>query len=239
MTFLEVEAEKDFGNFKLDVNFGMGRGYCVVLGPTGAGKSLLLELIAGIVRPDRGKIVIDGEDVTDLPPEDRNVGFVPQDYALFPHMNVYKNIAYGLRVRGIRDSGIVTKIAGKLGISHLLSRKPATLSGGERQRVALARVLVVQPKLILLDEPLSAVDLRTKERLMHELRRVHEEFDVPVIHVTHSFIEAATLADEIAVMMNGRVVRKGKARDVLSSPGEVADFLDVRELFGRILEVIG
>ncbi len=238
MAFLEVEAEKNFGNFKLDVNFEMGRGYCVVLGPTGAGKSLLLELIAGIVRPDRGKIVIDGEDVTNLPPEDRNIGFVPQDYALFPHMNVYKNIAYGLRARGIRDSGIVTEIAGKLGISHLLSRKPATLSGGEKQRVALARALVVQPKLILLDEPLSAVDLKTKERLMYELRRVHEEFDMPVIHVTHSFIEAATLADEIAVMMNGRVVRKGKARDVLSSPGEVADFLDVRGLFGRILEVI-
>jgi molybdate/tungstate transport system ATP-binding protein len=236
--FLEVDAEKDFGNFKLDVDFCMSKGYCVILGPTGAGKSLLLELIAGIMKPDKGRVIMDGNDITELPPEKREIGFVPQDYALFPHMNVYKNIAYGLRVRGVKDDGNVKEIAKKLGISHLLDRKPATLSGGEKQRVALARALVIQPKLILLDEPLSAVDLRTKERLMSELRKVHDEFGIPVVHVTHSLVEAAMLADEIAIMMQGRIVEKGEAKKVLStSTGDVADFLAVKGLFNKLLEV--
>nr|WP_232215794.1 ATP-binding cassette domain-containing protein [Archaeoglobus veneficus] len=241
-TFLEVNAEKDFGNFKLDAEFSMDRGYCVVLGPTGAGKSLLLEIIAGILMPDRGKVIIDCEDVTGLPPERRGIGFVPQDYALFPHMSVYGNIAYGLKARGADKSDIrsaVEEIAENLGISHLLDRKPATLSGGEKQRVALARALVIQPKLILLDEPLAAVDLRTKEKLMNELKFVHREFGIPVIHVTHSLIEAATLADEIAVMMNGRIVEKGDAKKVLSSPSkEVADFLAVKGLFKKLLDIL-
>jgi molybdate/tungstate transport system ATP-binding protein len=235
-TFLEVNAEKDFGSFKLDVDFSTGRGYCVILGPTGAGKSLLLELIAGIVKPDRGSVRMDGRDITDVPPEKRGIGFVPQDYALFPHMSVYKNIAYGLRARGVKDGEKVEEIARKFGISHLLDRKPTTLSGGEKQRVALARALVIQPKLVLLDEPLSAVDLRTKERLMGELKRINEEFGIPVIHVTHSLIEAAMLADEIAVMMDGRIVEKGEVKEVLRSP-KVAEFLDVRGMFKRLVDV--
>ena len=235
--FLEVSAEKNLGSFRLDVEFSMSRSYCVVLGPTGAGKSLLLELIAGILKPDKGRILIDGKDVTNLPPEKRNIGFVPQDYALFPHMSVYKNIAYGLR-RDKKGKRKVEEIAEKLGISHILDRKPTTLSGGERQRVALARALIIQPKLILLDEPLSAVDLRTKEKLMEELKLVHSEFEIPIVHVTHSLIEAVTLANEVAIMMDGKIIEKGKTKDVFSSQvQEVADFLAVKGLFKKLSDV--
>ena len=238
MSFLVMKAEKKFRNFKLNVNFSMDNCYCVVLGPTGAGKSLLLETIAGILKPDKGKIVIDGEDVTKLPPEKRKIGFVPQDYALFPHMNVYKNIAYGIKDKEEKRKK-VEEIAEKLGIFNLLDRKPATLSGGEKQRVALARALVIQPKLILLDEPLSAVDLRTKERLMNELKFVHSEFKIPIIHVTHSLIEAVMLADEIAIMMDGKIVEKGEAKKILSSPSkDVADFLAVSNLFKKLNEIL-
>ena len=236
--FLEVSAEKNLGSFRLDVEFSMSRSYCVVLGPTGAGKSLLLELIAGILKPDKGRILIDGKDVTNFPPEKRNIGFVPQDYALFPHMSVYKNIAYGLRrdKKGKRKK--VEEIAEKLGISHILDRKPTTLSGGERQRVALARALIIQPKLILLDEPLSAVDLRTKEKLMEELKLVQSEFEIPIVHVTHSLIEAVTLANEVAIMMDGKIIEKGKTKDVFSSQvQEVADFLAVKGLFKKLSDV--
>ncbi len=214
--FLEVNAEKNLENFRLEVNFSMGRGYCVILGPTGAGKSLLLEIIAGIVKPDKGRVSMDGKDITDLPPEKRGIGFVPQDCALFPHMNVRKNIAYGLRhEKGHEKDKKVKEIAEKLGILHLLDRKPATLSGGEMQRVALARALVIKPKLILLDEPLSAVDLGTKKKLINELKYVRSEFGIPIAHVTHDILEAAMLAEEMAVVMNGRIVKSGRAEDVL------------------------
>ncbi|WP_456467870.1 ATP-binding cassette domain-containing protein [Archaeoglobus sp.] len=237
---LKVRAEKKLGKFSLDVDFSMEGGYCVVLGPTGAGKSLFLELIAGIIRPDRGWVKINGQDVTKLPPERRGVGFVPQDYALFPHMNVYRNIAYGLRglEKGEMDRR-VKEVAKKLGISHLLDRNPRTLSGGEKQRVALARALVIQPRIMLLDEPLSAVDLRTKEKLMDELKFVQSEFEVPVLHVTHDLIEAALLADEIAVMMDGRIVERGELRKLFSSKNEkVAEFLSARNLFEKLSSLL-
>lgn len=238
--FLKVKAEKKLGKFRLNAEFEMDRGYCVILGPTGAGKSVFLELIAGIIRPDRGEIRINGRDITALPPEKRNIGFVPQDYALFPHLNIYKNIAYGLRnIEKSEKDRRVREIAEKFGISHLLHRKPATLSGGERQRVALARALVVQPKLLLLDEPLSAVDLRTKEMLMDELKFVQREFNVPVLHVTHDLMEAMLLADEIAVMLNGRIVEKGGVKDVFSSKNEeVSEFLSAKDLLRRALEIL-
>jgi len=234
--FLEVNAEKNLGSFRLNVEFSMGRGYCVILGPTGAGKSLLLELIAGIVKPDRGRVVMDGEDITEIPPEKRGIGFVPQDYALFPHMNVRKNIAYGLRhEKGHKKDKRVKEIAEKLGISHLLDREPATLSGGERQRVALARALVIKPKLILLDEPLSAVDLGTKEKLINELKYIHSEFEIPIVHVTHDVIEAAMLAEEMAVVMDGRIIKAGGVEDILH--GRATEFRD-GSLFKTFLEIM-
>ncbi len=230
---LEVEVFKKLGNFTLNAKLEVEKSYCVILGPTGAGKSLLLEAVVGILKPDRGYVRIYGEDVTDLPPESREVGFVPQDYALFPNMSVYGNIAYGLKARGakgVREK--VEEIAEKLAISHLLDRKPATLSGGEKQRVALARALVVKPKLIVLDEPLSSVDLKTKEKLMDFLKYVHSEFKIPVLHVTHSLVETVTLAEEVAVMRDGRIIKKmdkiadeGKLRSVQQMLEFIVDFL--------------
>lgn len=242
MKVLELQGiSKKLGKFMLaDVSLGVGSEYFVLLGPTGAGKSVLLEIIAGLLLPEEGRIVLNDADITSTPPEKRKIGFVPQDYALFPHLSVLKNIEYGLRMRGIRDSTEIFEVSKKLGIKHLLDRKPLTLSGGEKQRVALARALVIQPELMLLDEPLSAVDLKTKEMLMKELRRVHEEFDIPVIHVTHSFIEAAMLADRIAVMMDGRIMEEGVAKKLFTDAEnkKVAEFLGVKSIFENLMNLL-
>ena len=174
-----------------------------IVGPTGSGKSLLLETIAGVYIPDSGKITLMGKDITFTPPEKRGVGMVYQDCALFPHMSVYDNIAYGLRMRGsknVRDE--VLKLAEMLEIEHLLDRKPSTLSGGEKQRVAIARALAVKPKLMLLDEPFSALDAETRIRLRKEIFRVLK--NVTVLHVTHIEDDAEN-ADRIARMKNGRL----------------------------------
>ncbi len=157
----------DLGGFKLrDVTFSVDKcDYVCIIGPTGVGKSILLETIAGLYNPKKGRILLDGEDITHLPPERKHVGVVYQDYALFPHMTVFNNIAYGLRKK-IKDKNIVKqevkRIAELLEIDHLLHRKPGTLSGDEQQRVALARALIVRPKLLLMDEPFSALDVRQR-----------------------------------------------------------------------------
>ncbi len=174
-----------------------------IVGPTGSGKSLLLETIAGVYIPDSGKITLMGKDITFAPPEKRGVGMVYQDCALFPHMSVYDNIAYGLRMRGsknVRDE--VLKLAEMLEIEHLLDRKPSTLSGGEKQRVAIARALAVKPKLMLLDEPFSSLDAETRIRLRKEIFRVLK--NVTVLHVTHIEDDAEN-ADRIARMKDGRL----------------------------------
>ncbi|HID43588.1 MAG TPA: ATP-binding cassette domain-containing protein [Archaeoglobaceae archaeon] len=242
MKVLELQSiSKKFGKFRINnINLVVGKKYFVLLGPTGAGKSVLLEIIAGLLTPDRGKIRLNDVDITLTPPEKRKIGFVPQDYALFPHLSVFKNIEYGLRIKGVKDTDMVVKLSEKLGIKHLLDRKTTNLSGGEKQRVALARALIIQPELILLDEPFSAVDLRTKEMLMNELKRVHAEFDVPVIHVTHSFIEATMLADRVAVMMNGEIVEEGAVKDLFTKARskEVADFVGVKNLFKNLLNLL-
>ncbi|MBO8181776.1 MAG: ATP-binding cassette domain-containing protein [Archaeoglobus sp.] len=237
MSILEVKkVSKKFGKFSLtEISLEIEKEYFVLLGPTGAGKSVLLEIIAGILTPDKGEIILNGRDITHLPPEKRRIGLVPQDYALFPHLNVFKNIEYGLKARRIRDSSRVYDLAEKLHIEHLLGRNPTSLSGGERQRVALARALAVEPELLLLDEPLSAVDLKTKEMLMEELRRVHFEFGIPIIHVTHSFIEAVLLAKKVAVIMGGRIMHVSEVKDLFSARNkEVAEFVAVGDLFEKM-----
>lgn len=241
-TVLEVQnISKRLGNFQLNnVSLEIGNEYFVLLGPTGAGKSVLIEIIAGMFSPDKGRITINGVNATRLLPEKRRIGFVPQDYALFPHLNVFKNIEYGLRVKGEKNSSRLEELSRTLGIEHLLYRDPTTLSGGEKQRVALARALIVQPQLILLDEPLSAVDLRTKEKLMDELRKVHAEFAVPILHVTHSFIEAAALSDRVAVMMEGEIKQVGEIKQLFSHARDeqVADFVGVKGLFEKLLNYL-
>jgi molybdopterin-binding protein len=221
--------------------------YFVVLGPTGAGKTVLLETIAGLFQPHRGRVIVDGQDVTHTPPEHRGIGFVYQDYALFPHLDVAENIAFGLRLRDLKGAGDlggldiqqhVEEIGRLLSIDHLLRRSPKTLSGGEQQRVALARALVVRPRLLLLDEPLGALDPETREGLQRELARVHRELVTTTLHVTHDFEEAVTLGDRIAVVHDGRIVQVGPPEEIFRRPADafVARFVGARNIFqGRVV----
>ncbi len=183
--------------------------YFVLLGPSGVGKTLLIHAIAGFIKPKSGRIVVDGTDVTHVPPEQRGIAIVPQNYALFPHMTVFDNIAYGLRARGLPRHVIeerVHRIAQILEIEGLLDRYPHQLSGGEQQRVALARALVIEPKLLLLDEPLSALDPRLRASSRRFLKDLHRRLRFTAIHVTHSLSEALYLADRIGYMERGTLV---------------------------------
>ena len=222
---------KEFALKGIDLEVQDGE-YFVILGPTGAGKTLLLELIAGFHAPDCGEIFINEKNVTGLPPEKRNIGFVYQDYSLFPHLDVRKNIEFGLRMRGIRDGSRVERMAENLNISHLLHRYPLTLSGGEQQRVALARVLLIEPDVLLLDEPLSALDPGTQDSTRRLLKKIHNMSDLMVIHVTHNQTEAQILADRIAVMMDGRIVQVAAANDVFDRPlnDRIAHFMGVENV---------
>ncbi len=214
--------------------------YFVILGPTGGGKTVLMETIAGLHRPRRGQVLLDGVDVTRKPPEGRDVGFVYQDYALFPHMSVAENIGFGLRLRRVRGEKLRERVAAMarlLGIGHLLPRRPLTLSGGEQQRVALARALVVEPRLLLMDEPLSALDPGTREGVQRELARLHAQLGTTTIHVTHDFEEAVALGDRVAVLSGGRIVQVGTPEEIFRRPASefVARFVGVRNVFwGRL-----
>ncbi len=211
------------GGFSLGpLSLEIGKGeYFVVLGPSGAGKTVLLEIMAGLRRPKSGEVWINGTDATQLSPEKRKVGYVPQDYVLFPFLNVYDNIAFGLRevnCPGLPVDENLRRMAQLLGISHLLARSVRTLSGGEKQRISLARALVLAPKVLLLDEPLSNLDLKTARYLRVELKRVHHELGVTVVHVTHNQSEAEELADRIGVLNLGRMEQVGKPAEVFFFP---------------------
>ncbi|MFA4646389.1 tungstate ABC transporter ATP-binding protein WtpC [Pyrococcus kukulkanii] len=249
---LKVEGvSKDWKEFKLrDVTFDVKeKEHFIILGPSGAGKTVLLEIIAGIIEPDKGKIYLNGEDITDYPPEKRGLAYIPQNYALFPNMTVYDNIAFGLKIRKTPKAEIekkVREIAEVLGIKHLLHRKPKTLSGGEQQRVAIARALVIEPELILMDEPFANLDVQTRSRLIREMKRWRKELGFTALHVTHSFEEAVSLGDRVGVMLSGRLVQVGEVSEVFSRPKseEVARFLGFENIIegeanGRFLEVDG
>ena len=211
--------------------------YFVILGPTGSGKTLLLELIAGIYTPQAGTISLGGDDVTQLPPERRNVGFLYQDYNLFPHYDVRKNIGYGLDVRGTpkdeRDAR-VAELIDTLSIRHLEHRDVETLSGGEQQKVGLARALAPRPNILLLDEPFSALDESTKSGLMAEMRSVHNRERVTIVHVTHSQEEAMVMADRIGIMMGGRIIQVGTPEEIFYKPQsiDVAAFVKIENIWG-------
>ena len=190
-----------------------------VLGRTGAGKTLLLESAAGFYPPESGNILLYGTPVRDIPLTERRIGFVYQDYALFPHMNVEGNIAYGLRVRHTPrtvQEEKVRSIAALLGIEHVLKNYPQTLSGGERQRVALARALVLRPRLLLLDEPFSSLDPSTKKKLYEEVRSIPQKFDCAVLFVTHDFREAQMLASRIGIMDHGNMLCIRRSEDLFA-----------------------
>ena len=233
---------KDLGEFFLrDVTLDIKEGeYFVILGPTGAGKTILLESIAGIYRPDSGRIFLSDSDITDVPPWERNIGMVYQDYILFPFLTVAENIGFGLKSRKIGKGEIkrkVDELAKLLGVSHLSHRYPATLSGGEQQKVAIARAIAIEPRVLLLDEPLSALDSRTRDYLREELKRVKEEFGITMVHVTHDQTEALVLADRIAVMMQGRIMQVGTPHEIFNKPrnNDLADFVGVENIWGGIV----
>jgi len=229
---------RTWGAFRLQgVSLTVSAGeYLVILGPCGSGKTLLLETIAGLHEPESGTILIEGKDVTRLPPERRRVGLVYQQYALFPHLSVRSNIAYGLRYRGLSRAERrrrTDEMIDLFEIPYLANRRtPRGLSGGEAQKIALARALAVDPAVLLLDEPFSSLDQQVRRRLMATLPDIIRSRNVPVIHVTHDYTEAAALADRIAVMHRGRLIQTGPARTVFRRPKNrfVADFLGVENI---------
>ena len=228
----------DLGVFHLrDLTLDIRDGeYFMVLGPTGSGKTVLLETIAGLHPVKSGSILLDGREVTKTEPEKRGIGIVYQDYVLFPHLSVIKNIAFGLRQRGRSRKEAETEAGWTielLGLSSLLSRKIDTLSGGEKQKVALARALAIKPKVLLLDEPLSALDPETRERVQQELREIRSKLNQTIIHVTHDFEEAVSLGERIAVLGNGCIMQVGTAEQIFCQPKSefVARFAMTRNIF--------
>ncbi len=226
---------QDFSLKNIDLEVKEGE-YFVILGPTGAGKTLLLELIAGFYEPDDGRIFLGGEDVTYKDPEDRDVGFVYQDYSLFPHLTVEENIKFGLEVNDFSSAEIQDKtdqIVNLLGINHLTERYPKTLSGGEQQKTALARGLVLDPEILLLDEPISALDMPSQEEMRSELERIHREMGITTLHVTHSREEASWLADRIGLMKEGSIIQVGSSEEVFRRPESefVANFVGMENVF--------
>ena len=191
-----------------------------VLGPSGAGKTMLLETIAGLRPQNSGQISLAGTDITGLPPERRHIGLVFQEAALFPHMTVMDNIRFGPRARGAAAPDGAGKLMSQLGIQHLAGRSPRSLSGGERQRVALARALAIQPGLLLLDEPLSALDQPTREEMRSLLQRLLAELEIPAAHVTHDRDEAMSIGDDLAVIVGGQLRQAGPAAQVAAEPAD-------------------
>ncbi|QBI19485.1 ABC transporter ATP-binding protein [Egibacter rhizosphaerae] len=216
-----------------------GEFYAMV-GPSGSGKTSILKVLAGFVEPDQGSVVLDGRTINGVPPEDRDLGIVFQSYALFPHMTVADNIGFGLRMRGVRGkrrSGRTAELLDLVGLPGLEHRYPDELSGGQQQRVALARALITEPKALLLDEPLSALDRKIRQDMQAELRRIQRETRVTAIIVTHDQEEALALGDRLMVLEGGGVQQEGSPEDVYRRPRNrfVATFLGAANLFpGRV-----
>jgi spermidine/putrescine transport system ATP-binding protein len=237
---VEVEGvAKDFGPSRVldGVDLDLAQGSLTsLLGPSGSGKTTLLRVVAGFARPDRGRVRLAGRDVTDVPVHRRNIGMVFQSYALFPHMSVARNVAFGLRRRGMGRAEAAQAVARALDLVRLpgmADRLPSQLSGGQQQRVALARAIVVRPAVLLLDEPLSALDRRLRQEMQVELRRIQRESGLTTIFVTHDQEEALTLSDRVALLDRGRIVQSGPPAEVYERPRTrfAARFLGDASLF--------
>lgn len=227
-----------FPNFALEnVNLSIDKGdFFALLGPTGSGKTVLLEAIAGLKPLKQGEVWINDKNVTALKPEIRNISIVYQDYALFPHMSVTDNIKYGLRFRKKSNEKHEEKfnlLVEMLKINHILNRYPQNLSGGEKQRVALARALIVNPDVLLLDEPFSALDAHTKETVQTEIKKIHETLKITTIMVTHNFSEVFSLANKVAVIKHGKIQQIGSTEEIFKTPNSkvVAEFVGMKNIF--------
>jgi len=235
----EVYAARDV---KLDVRPGE---FLTLLGPSGCGKTTTLRMIAGFEKPDSGRIRIGEQDVTGLPANQRNIGFVFQNYALFPHLSVFENVAYGLRVRGQTGDTIsrsVNEVLALVGLAGYEQQFSGQLSGGEQQRVALARAIVIRPRVLLFDEPLSNLDAKLRVQMRQEIRDLQRRLAITTIYVTHDQEEAMAVSDRIAVMNQGSVVQEGTAEDLYHRPASefVARFVGrVNLVSGRVAEVAG
>ncbi len=216
-----------------DVSFNINSGeFFSILGPSGCGKSTTLRMIAGFVMPTNGEILLGENNITYVAPEKRNIGFVFQNYAIFPHMNVFDNIAFGLRMRDVDKSAIIEKVKSSLEQVNLLgfeNRFQRELSGGEQQRVALARVLVTEPQILLLDEPLSALDKKLREEMKIWIKELQKKLKITTVYVTHDQSEALTMSDRIAIMDKGKISQIGSPKDIYEKPQNkfVADFIGI------------
>lgn len=211
---LDIAIKKKLPDFVLDMQFSVPNNILVLFGPSGCGKTTTLRCIAGLSKPDEGHITCDERFLFDdqklifVPPRDRNIGYMFQEYALFPHMNVQKNILYGVKPGGNDSEGLFEELLSLLKIGHLVERRVTNLSGGEKQRVALARALMAKPQILLLDEPLSALDEQIRVELQNELKNMQQMLNIPFILVTHNWDEAQAMGDQIIFMDQGRQVQK-------------------------------
>jgi spermidine/putrescine ABC transporter ATP-binding subunit len=245
---LQVDAaSKRFGQVAAlsEVSLSVAAGeFVTILGPSGSGKTTLLKVIAGFETPDQGRILIDRADITELDPAERNIGMVFQNYALFPHMSVARNVAYPLTMRGMPKAEIATRVGEVLDMVELggmAERLPKQLSGGQQQRVALARATVFQPSLLLLDEPFGALDRKLREQMQIEVRRLQRRLGLTTLFITHDQEEALVMSDRIAVMDKGRVLQVGPPNEIYEAPANpfVADFVGESNIFAGVVEAFG
>jgi ABC-type Fe3+/spermidine/putrescine transport system ATPase subunit len=235
-TYGDVYALKN-----VDLQIAQGE-YFVLLGPSGGGKTTLLRSIGGFIRPETGSVVINGNNVDNLPPDKRPTSMVFQGFALFPHMNVSQNIGYGLKIKSISKDIIdekVNKMMNLVGLSGLSERMPNELSGGQQQRVQLARALILENDVLLLDEPLSALDAQLRKDMCIELKRLQKTVGITFVHVTHNQEEAMSVADRIAIIANGELLEQGTPREIYSNPKNkfTAEFIGEKNIFkGKVLD---
>jgi molybdate transport system ATP-binding protein len=246
---LSINLKKRLHGFSTEIGLSLGEETLVLFGPSGAGKSLLLNMISGIITPDDGVVTIDHRDVYNseegvaIPIRLRKIGYLFQDYALFPHMTVYENIAYG--IRGLKKNIVRAKVEELLDLMRLAGleeRYPYEISGGQKQRTALARTLATEPKLLLLDEPFSALDYQVREKLRSDLIMIHQKYSITTIFVTHDLEEAFVMGEKMAIINNGRLEQVGTREEVFYRPKtrNVAKLLGTRNIFkGRVSRVRG
>lgn len=244
LNLLRIEnLSTDLGEFQLkDINLNVRENeYFVILGPTGAGKTILLETIAGIYSSKQGRVYLNDRDITHIPPKNRNISIVYQDFMLFPHLTIRENIEFSLKVQKCEEEEIKEKVENVvelLDIADLLERFPNTLSGGEQQKSTIARAIITEPEILLLDEPLGSLDPPTREELSKEIKKIQKRLGIKVLHVTHNYSEAVQLGDRIAILRQGQIIQVGKPLEVFGKPNSefVANFVGSKNIFSGISE---